>query len=130
MDKMTNSNACTKQIGQVLRTADSLLHDSILGIYLHGSATLNRLRPDSDIDILIITAKDLSDWEREHLTRQLLDISGPVGCPGKGPWKSQSSLSMTSAHGAFRHDATTCTENGFGKKWKPVTVLRHAMTRT
>lgn len=85
MDKMTNSNACTKQIGQVLRTADSLLHDSILGIYLHGSATLNRLRPDSDIDILIITAKDLSDWEREHLTRQLLDISGPVGCPGKRP---------------------------------------------
>lgn len=85
MEEMTSRNEWTRQISQVLVTADRLLHDSILGMYLYGSAILNRLRPDSDLDILIITEHSLSDFEREHLTKQFLNISAPVGCLGKRP---------------------------------------------
>lgn len=74
-----------QQVNQVISVAETLLQGQILGIYLYGSATMNRLRPDSDIDILIITKQELSNSNREDLTKQLLNISGSIGCIEKRP---------------------------------------------
>ena len=50
-----NINEFPQQVNQVISIAETILQGQILGIYLYGSATMNGLRPDSDIDILIIT---------------------------------------------------------------------------
>lgn len=46
-----NINEFPQQVNQVISIAETILQDQILGIYLYGSATMNGLRPDSDIDI-------------------------------------------------------------------------------
>lgn len=51
---MNNRNEIPQQVKQVVSIAETLLQGQILGMYLYGSATMNKLRPDSDIDILII----------------------------------------------------------------------------
>ena len=65
--------------------AETILQGRISGMYLYGSATMNGLRPDSDIDILIITEQELNNSTRANLTKQLLSISGSVGCIEKRP---------------------------------------------
>ena len=50
---MNNRNEIPQQVKQVVSIAETLLQGQILGMYLYGSATMNKLRPDSDIDILI-----------------------------------------------------------------------------
>ena len=47
-----------------------------VGIYLYGSAVAGGLRPDSDIDLLVLARRSLSTTERESLTRLLLSTSG------------------------------------------------------
>ena len=49
---MNNRNEIPQQVKQVVSIAETLLQGQILGMYLYGSATMNKLRPDSDIDIL------------------------------------------------------------------------------
>ncbi|WP_211102429.1 aminoglycoside adenylyltransferase family protein [Azospirillum brasilense] len=53
--------------------------------YLYGSAVAGGLRPNSDLDILVVTDRSLSDGERVAIIRQLLPISGStaVGGPGR-----------------------------------------------
>ena len=80
-----NINEFPQQVNQVISIAETILQGQILGIYLYGSATMNGLRPDSDIDILIITKQELSNSIRADLTKQLLKISGSVGCIEKRP---------------------------------------------
>ena len=46
-----NINEFPQQVNQVISIAETILQGQILGIYLYGSATMNGLRPDSDIDI-------------------------------------------------------------------------------
>lgn len=75
----------SEQGEQVISTAEILFHNQILGIYLYGSATMGGLHPDSDIDILIITTEEMSDFTREIFTEKLLNISGLVGCRTKRP---------------------------------------------
>lgn len=67
------------QVQEVISIAENLLGNQILGIYMYGSAILGSLRPDSDIDILIITNHKLSPASRNNLTKELLTISKPVG---------------------------------------------------
>ena len=80
-----NINEFPQQVNQVISIAETILQGQMLGIYLYGSATMNGLRPDSDIDILIITKQELSNSIRADLTKQLLKISGSVGCIEKRP---------------------------------------------
>jgi len=80
-----NINEFPQQVNQVISIAETILQGQILGIYLYGSATMNGLRPDSDIDILIITKQELSNSIRADLTKQLLKISDSVGCIEKRP---------------------------------------------
>ena len=49
---MNNRNEIPQQVKQVVSIAETLLQGQILGMYLYGSATMNKLRPDSDIDII------------------------------------------------------------------------------
>ena len=90
-----------------------------MGMYLYGSATMNKLRPDSDIDILIITRQELNLSTKKELTKQLLEISGFVGCAEKRP------LEITVIHQKdiipwqFPPNASICMGSGFGKRWKP-----------
>ena len=82
---MNNRNEIPQQVKQVVSIAETLLQGQILGMYLYGSATMNKLRPDSDIDILIITRQELNLSTKKELTKQLLEISGFVGCDEKRP---------------------------------------------
>jgi streptomycin 3"-adenylyltransferase len=43
---------------------------------LYGSAVHGGLRPDSDLDLLVVTDGSLSDAHRRKLTRELLRVSG------------------------------------------------------
>jgi streptomycin 3"-adenylyltransferase len=48
----------------------------VVGTYLYGSSVLGGLRPDSDIDVLVLTRRSLTDPDRRGLTDFLLRFSG------------------------------------------------------
>jgi predicted nucleotidyltransferase len=48
----------------------------LLGVYLFGSAAVGGLRPDSDIDVLAVLRRSLSQSDRQLLTDLLLQFSG------------------------------------------------------
>ncbi|WP_208641683.1 nucleotidyltransferase domain-containing protein, partial [Streptomyces africanus] len=66
----------TDHVVQLLRTT---LGDSLLGIYLHGSATLGGLRPHSDIDVLAVVRESVTHTQRRALVEELLKVSGVDG---------------------------------------------------
>lgn len=66
----------TDYLVQLLRTT---LGDSLLGIYLHGSATLGGLRPHSDIDVLAVVRDRTTRAQRRALVEELLKVSGVDG---------------------------------------------------
>ncbi|GGT76657.1 aminoglycoside adenylyltransferase family protein [Streptomyces coeruleorubidus] len=66
----------TDHLVQLLRTT---LGDSVLGIYLHGSATLGGLRPHSDIDVLAVVRDRTTRSQRRALVDELLEVSGVDG---------------------------------------------------
>jgi streptomycin 3"-adenylyltransferase len=53
-----------------------LLGDSLIGVYLHGSAATGRLQFDSDIDLLAVASRRTTEAERRELIELLLPISG------------------------------------------------------
>lgn len=85
MKNQTIKKELPVQIKQVISIVENLFQGQILGIYLYGSATIGNLRPDSDIDILVITNSEMTVSVRENFTKQLLAISGQVGCVEKRP---------------------------------------------
>ncbi|MBE1577600.1 aminoglycoside adenylyltransferase domain-containing protein [Amycolatopsis roodepoortensis] len=48
----------------------------VLGLYLYGSAVAGGLRPDSDVDLLLITRRSLGESERAALVSLLSRVSG------------------------------------------------------
>lgn len=59
--------------------AEELLGSDLAGIYLFGSAVAGGLRVDSDVDVLAITNRHLSEAVRKILVTRLMEISGRVG---------------------------------------------------
>ncbi|MGX5214598.1 aminoglycoside adenylyltransferase family protein [Streptomyces violaceus] len=55
------------------------LPDTLLGIYLHGSATLGGLRPHSDIDVLAVVRESMTHVQRREMVEELLTVSGVDG---------------------------------------------------
>ncbi len=49
---------------------------NVLGVFLFGSSVMGGLRPDSDIDVLVLTRRSLSEGERRDLADFLLHFSG------------------------------------------------------
>jgi streptomycin 3"-adenylyltransferase len=64
---------------QALNLIRELLEDQLVGVYLYGSAVMGGLRPDSDVDILVLTNSSLSESIRSELTKRLMQISGKPG---------------------------------------------------
>ncbi|RLV54793.1 DUF4111 domain-containing protein [Aeromicrobium phragmitis] len=57
----------------------------VLGLYLYGSAVAAELRADSDVDLMLITQRSLTNHERARLVAVLLDASGWSGHAGRFP---------------------------------------------
>ncbi|WP_435283261.1 aminoglycoside adenylyltransferase family protein [Streptomyces koelreuteriae] len=66
----------TRQLVRLLRR---ILPDSLLGVYLHGSATLGGLRPHSDIDVLAVVRESVRPAQRREIIEELLAVSGVGG---------------------------------------------------
>jgi streptomycin 3"-adenylyltransferase len=63
----------TGHLVQLLRTT---FGDSLLGVYLHGSAALGGLRPHSDVDVLAVVREPTGHEQRRLLVEELLKVSG------------------------------------------------------
>ncbi|MFC9127647.1 aminoglycoside adenylyltransferase family protein [Streptomyces sp. NPDC057099] len=63
----------------LVRLLHRTLPDTLLGIYLHGSATLGGLRPHSDIDVLAVVRESVTQAQRRALVEELLKVSGVDG---------------------------------------------------
>lgn len=62
-----------QRLAEYLKEANS---GDLLGVYLFGSSAMGGLRPDSDIDVLVLTRRSLSVRERRELVDFLLQFSG------------------------------------------------------
>jgi predicted nucleotidyltransferase len=68
-----------------LQLAKRAIGESLVAVYLHGSAVSGGLRPDSDVDLLVIVNRPLKCEERRRLVNELMSISGQVGDPSRRP---------------------------------------------
>lgn len=59
-----------------VRAVRHRLADSLLAVYIHGSAVSGGLRPHSDIDLLAVTSTAMDVEARKELAADLLKISG------------------------------------------------------
>jgi len=64
-----------EQLAPVVEHLDEADPGDIAGVYLYGSAVSGGLRPDSDLDVLVLARRSLTHDEREALTRVLLGAS-------------------------------------------------------
>jgi len=73
------------QIAAVTEIIRDVLGDAALAAYLYGSAVAGGLGPDSDLDVLVVSGRSLTDGERAAIIRRLLPISGrrAVGGPAR-----------------------------------------------
>jgi streptomycin 3"-adenylyltransferase len=55
---------------------DGLVDAKIIGLYLYGSAVAGGLRPDSDLDLFVVTDRRLAAGEKARIVEGLLPISG------------------------------------------------------
>lgn len=64
---------------RALEAVRSILGESVAGAYLFGSAVVGGLRPDSDVDVLVIVDRSLNDDERKKIVARLMEVSGSPG---------------------------------------------------
>lgn len=69
----------------ILRYLDEHRPADLVGAYLYGSAATAGLRPDSDVDLLVLTRTPLSEPERASLVSMLLSVSGWRGHAAQFP---------------------------------------------
>jgi len=62
-------------VGRVLQT----LGDSVVGVYLYGSAVSGGLRRFSDLDVLVIVDRPTTDDQRRRLLAEIMPVSGSRG---------------------------------------------------
>lgn len=82
---MDRSEALDPATAELLRSSLPTLLPGAVGAYLHGSAGLGRLRPQSDVDVVVVVSDPLTAGERAQLTAFLLATSGPYPRPADGP---------------------------------------------
>ncbi|MGL5677702.1 MAG: aminoglycoside adenylyltransferase family protein [Cellulosilyticaceae bacterium] len=74
-----------KEATEAASVLERLLENQLIGIYLYGSSVLGGLHVNSDVDILALCKESLSEEIRGKLTKELMRISGKVGCRSKRP---------------------------------------------
>jgi predicted nucleotidyltransferase len=65
-----------KQIAEILVALRDVLGHELIGAYLHGSAVLGGLRAFSDIDVLAVSAQQMTRNEKGRMVAHLLAVSG------------------------------------------------------
>ena len=63
------------QIENLIAAVRDVLGDDLVGAYLHGSAALGGMRPGSDLDVIAVSARRLTDEEKQRLASRLRDVS-------------------------------------------------------
>jgi streptomycin 3"-adenylyltransferase len=72
------------QITTIVAGIRDVLGDDLVGAYLHGSAVLGGFRPDSDIDLLVVSKRRTTVEEKRHLVDFLQSVSGAkAASPGR-----------------------------------------------
>lgn len=66
----------TTQTEDIVRLVRQVLGDDVVGMYRHGSAVLDGLRPSSDVDVLVVARRHTTTAQRRALVDGLLPISG------------------------------------------------------
>lgn len=82
---MRTTSQQTHQIRKASTTLHSILGDSLLAVYLYGSAVSGGLRPQSDIDLLAVVEEGLTEGQRDDLLTALLRLSGRHPAAPEGP---------------------------------------------
>jgi streptomycin 3"-adenylyltransferase len=72
-----------EQLDGLVELLRDILRDTIVAVYLHGSAVLGRLRPYSDLDLMVVAARPTTAGEKRALIDGLLAHS---------TWPSQAGL--------------------------------------
>jgi len=70
------SDADKEQLDHVLALVCEVLNSDAVGAYVFGSAVLGGLRPDSDLDILVVSRRPTTLAEKQHLVHDLMATSG------------------------------------------------------
>jgi predicted nucleotidyltransferase len=66
----------TGQIEAATEALRTVLGNDLIAVYLHGSAVAGDLHPQSDIDLLAVTARPIEEAQRRRLIAALVKISG------------------------------------------------------
>lgn len=67
------------EASRAARAIQKIMGEHLLAVYLYGSAALGGLRPDSDLDLLVVLEGPLSAPARRELSATLLALSGRLG---------------------------------------------------
>ena len=74
------------EAAKAVTAASECLGAALIAAYLHGSAVAGGLRPDSDVDVLLIIDGPMNDAMRRHFLAELMKISGrPRAADGRRP---------------------------------------------
>ncbi len=76
------------QLDRVLSLVRDALGANAVSGYLHGSGVLGGLRPTSDLDVLVVCSRPLTEEERRALVTGLMQISLPTAHPHRGETRS------------------------------------------
>lgn len=81
----SDPDATEDQIELLVQGVRDVLRETLVGAYLHGSAVLGGFRPDSDIDVIVVTTRRTIADEKRRLIDLLLSLSGRRGSlrPGR-----------------------------------------------
>jgi predicted nucleotidyltransferase len=79
------SHTDKQQIDRALTLVRELLGSDVIGAYLFGSAVLGELRPESDLDILVVSKRSTTQAEKQRLVQGLLPESGRK--TSQGTWR-------------------------------------------
>jgi predicted nucleotidyltransferase len=102
-----------RQLERVVELVCEVLGPDVLGVYLFGSAVLGGLRPESDLDLLAVSARPTTLDEKRRVVERLLSISGRRTPEGR--WRRvelTSSWRRRCGRGASRRASTSSTATG------------------
>jgi predicted nucleotidyltransferase len=63
-------------VEQIVDLIRDVLGEDAVGAYLHGSVALDALKPDSDVDVLVVSRRPTTSREKRALIDRLLRMSG------------------------------------------------------
>jgi predicted nucleotidyltransferase len=72
-----------QQLDRVVALVRNELGPELVGAYLFGSAVLGGLKPESDLDVLLVSARPTPGEQKRRLAERLLAISGRVTTRGR-----------------------------------------------